>query len=155
MKASDIVKNPIALNCAIWYHDAVYNPLAKDNEEKSAEYAYNSLLKIKFGKRFAEKVKNLVLATKPGNYPLNDSDSRLLADIDLSIFGKSTNEFDIYEKNIRKEYQMIPDSRFKKGRIEILKSILQRPSVYYTDFFRKKYELSARKNLARSIENLR
>jgi len=52
----------------------------RDNEEKSADLAYKSLTDLG-NKNLAETVKNLVLCDKASNYPLNDNDSRLLADI--------------------------------------------------------------------------
>jgi predicted metal-dependent HD superfamily phosphohydrolase len=49
-------ENPAALEFAAWFHDIIYDPKAKDNEEKSAEYATNILNLIKIPSSIIEKV---------------------------------------------------------------------------------------------------
>jgi predicted metal-dependent HD superfamily phosphohydrolase len=39
-----------AIQLAAWFHDVIYDPRAKDNEEKSAEYAVASLSQFEIPK---------------------------------------------------------------------------------------------------------
>ena len=81
-------------------------------------------------------------------------DQKLIVDLDLAILGKSAEEFDAYEANIRKEYNDIPEDQFRKGRSDILETFLNKPAIYYTDYFMNKYQLTAVVNLRRSIGRL-
>lgn len=138
---------------ALWYHDAVYDTRAKDNEEKSAELVGEEFGKTKVNAQLVEKSKLLVLATKHQKSP-ETHDEKLLVDIDLSILGRPEKEFDEYERDIRSEYAWVPEEQFRQGRKRILQSFLDRSTIYSTDFFRNKYELKARENLKRSLAQL-
>src|SRR3989344_383367 len=152
--ARDLVQQLDLVEFAIWYHDAIYNPKAKDNEKQSAQLAYGICLAAKIPNDFANRTKDLILVTKHDAVP-QGIDARVLVDIDLSILGKKPEEFDEYERNIRKEYSLVPEEQFRQGRSAILQIFLSRDSIYLTDFFKGKYESQARANLQRSIEALR
>ena len=149
-----LAANPDALELALWYHDAIYDTRAKDNEERSAELALaaarNAALPDSFGKSMA----NLIAATKHTAIPA-DPDTRLLVDIDLAILGQPEDGFNEYERQIRREYEWVAEEAFVAGRSTILKSFLHRSAIYSTPFFRSKYEALARRNIARSLARLR
>ena len=94
------------------------------------------------------------MATKHSESP-TDPDVQLLVDIDLSILGQSEEKFDEYELQVRKEYEWVSEGAFVTGRSAILKSFLNRPTIYSTQFFRNKYEAQARRNIDRSLSRLR
>ena len=150
----ELVQQPDLVEFAIWYHDVIYDTKAKDNEEQSAQLAYAVCLDAKLPHDFANATKDLILATKHDAVP-QGIDARLLIDVDLSILGKPTLEFDEYEQNIRREYSWVPEDQFRQGRSQILQMFLDRDSIYLTDFFKGKYESQARENLQRSIDALR
>jgi predicted metal-dependent HD superfamily phosphohydrolase len=156
-QARHLVEHPNEVEMAIWYHDAIYDPESEQNEEKSAQLAQKVAKEIGLPDIFGRRVHDLVLVTKHEKIP-EGIDAKVLVDIDLSIFGRSEEEFDKYERNIRKEYQWCSDEEFKAGRADILQKFLNRqtrPAVYLTDFFREKYETQARKNLERSLAKLK
>lgn len=93
------------------------------------------------------------MATKHTTIPI-DPDIQFLVDIDLSSFGQSESKFDKNGQQIRKEYDWVPEDAFVAGRSAILKSFLDRPNIYATQFFRNKYETQARRNIARSLAQL-
>lgn len=136
-----------------WYHDIVCEPLASLNEENSAELfkvdAFNLRLKVEP----VEKVIRAIIATKH-IVPAVDINERAACDIDLTILGKAKDVFDNYERQIYREYDRLLPAQFCAGRLPIVKNIVSRPRIYLTDFFRDKYEVAARENLARSIERL-
>lgn len=152
--ARHLVQQPDLVELAIWYHDAIYDTQSKDNEEKSAQLAYDVCLSAQLSETFMKEVKDLILVTKHDVVP-RGIDARVLIDVDLSILGKSSEEFNKYERDIRKEYFWVPENQFKQGRSAILQMFLDRNSIYLTDFFNGKYESQARANLQRSIETLR
>ncbi len=154
--ARNLVESPDLIEFAIWYHDAIYNTRAKDNEEKSAQLAYNTCLQSKISEWFTTQVSELILATKHNSISLS-ANAKLLVDIDLSILGKGAEEFDEYERNIRREYNWVSEEEFRQGRSQILKMFLTRAdqnNLYLTPFFREKYENQAIINLRRSIEKI-
>lgn len=146
---ADEARAPDVVRLALWYHDAVYVPRKTDNEERSADL----VLALPIDAVVKRRAADLVLATKHTAVPA-DEETRLLMDIDLSILGRPAEEFDLYEKRIRKEYRWVPGPMFRSKRAQILKSFLDRPTIYGTDRFRAKYEAAARANLARSIAAL-
>ncbi len=148
-----LAKNADVVEAAIWFHDIIYDPRAKDNEEKSAALAQHVIKSAGLAEGFASSVATLILATKHAK-TADESDAALLVDVDLSILGQSTERFDEYERQIRSEYDWVPNDAFVAGRSSILKSFLERPSIYTTEFFREKYESKARENLMRSIKQL-
>jgi len=146
--------DPPALEMALWFHDAIYDPRAKDNEEESARLAEKHLLTAGAPTGFIESVRALVLATRHHDPSLH-RDAPIMVDIDLSILGKPRGRFDEYERQIRHEYDWVPEPAFRTGRSAILQAFLARPHLYATDLFRDKYEVLARENLAHSLHALR
>src|SRR5207253_2303756 len=89
-----LAKQPEALELALWFHDAVYDPKATDNEEQSAALAKRCLE----GARqpdLARTVAELVMATKLHGADA-DPDAALVVDMDLSILGQNETRFAEY-----------------------------------------------------------
>jgi len=152
-EVSEAAANPDAIEFALWFHDAVYDTKAYDNEERSAALARRVLRSAALSDSFGDLVAGLILATKHAAPPVALSE-QIVVDIDLSILGQSRARFDEYERQIRSEYSWVPSDAFANGRSAILSSILARPRIYSTEFFYCKYEETARGNLARSITTL-
>ncbi|MBI2047138.1 pantetheine-phosphate adenylyltransferase [Candidatus Pacearchaeota archaeon] len=149
--AKHLMNNPEAVETALWYHDAIYNTHAKDNEEKSAQLAAKRLSEASLTDSFAGNVNKLILATKHKEMP-KEKDAQYVVDIDLAALGKPEKKFDEDDKDIKEEYGWVSEEQFKQGRSAMLKNFLKRPSIYLTDFFKEKYEAKARKNLERALE---
>jgi len=151
--ASHLCHDILSVECAIWFHDAVYDSKAKDNEAQSAALALKWLQSVKVPDQFSKKVESLIMDTRHAAIPV-EIDSQIIVDVDLSILGQSENVFDEYERNIRKEYAWVPDDQFRAGRKAVLEGFLRRATIYSTGYFKRKYEESARRNLERSIARL-
>lgn len=143
---------------ALYYHDAIYDPKAPDNEEKSAE-----LLKDEAAAYLAKAdltfAYDVIIGTKThelvGDWePDRRHDMALFLDMDLSILAAPVDVFDQYERDVRAEYAHVPKEAFAAGRVAILKRFLSREHIYYTETCREKWERRARDNLARSISAL-
>jgi len=145
--------SPDAVELALWYHDAIYDTKARDNEERSAALMEEMVRNASLPDSFGQSVANLITATKHTLAP-TDPDVRLLVDVDLSILGQSEGKFDEYERQVRKEYEWVAADAFVAGRSAILKSFLDRPTIYSTQFFHNKYEAQAQRNLVRSLAQL-
>lgn len=139
------------IEVAIWFHDAVYDPQAHPgtNEQESAELfsrSHDSNLGIS-----SATVESMILATRDHKIPTWDVSLKDLIpyflDIDLSILGKDDGEYDLYAKQIRDEYAFVPLLIYRDERMKILKNLYARPSIYFTDHFRTKYEKRARENI--------
>ncbi len=146
-------EKPDEVEIALWFHDAIYNPLANDNERQSAEWAAQFLNDNGFGQCGASRVYELIIATIHDTAPVNP-DTRLLVDIDLSILGADARTYQEFEQNIRREYRWVPSLLFKKARRKILQSFLDRPSIYSTVQFQVAFGELARANILAAIVNL-
>ena len=141
----------ISLTQAIFLHDYIYNPLEKNNEERSIQAAIDEDFVDSGCKRFQD----LILATKH-TQPANSPMEALIADLDLSILGTFDDEIWVqYNHNIRKEYEMVPLKDYVKGRIEVLERFLNREQIFQTDSFYDMFEAQARRNIAKEIDFLK
>ena len=151
--ASGRAQSPGAVALALFYHDAIYDTHARDNEEKSAELARQVLAGAGAGESIHSYVTDLILVTRHAAMPESD-DQMLLVDIDLSILGATQERFDEYERQVRQEYSWVDDAIFRSVRSKILLEFLARPTIYSTTTFRNRLEHPARENLKRSIAAL-
>ena len=149
----DLIDNPVAVEFAIWFHDAIYRPFSKTNEEDSADWAVEFLVSNDAGEALTTEVSRLILATKH-NVPLQSNDESLLVDIDLTILGSEPEIYAQFEDNIRFEYRNVPGMIFRKKRAQLLRAFMERESIYGNQRFRDLYESQARKNLRHAVEIL-
>ena len=153
--ARPVCRDQIAVELALWCHDAVYDPRAKDNEKRSAAIARSAAVEMGLGESVAAETEALVLATTHGENEGERgtwaTDIRVVLDVDLAILGRPPREFAAYEAGIRAEYSFLPDQDYRKGRRQVLESFLRRPLIYRTELFRERYERQARSNIQESL----
>ena len=140
------------LKLAIWYHDIVYDLNAKDNEENSAQLLKEWMTNFQLPLEKIKKATDIIIATKHNSIP-DSYDAKLMLDIDIANFGDA-EKFAEASKSIRREYCFVPDDVFARGRLNILQSFLDRPSIYLTEVFQKRYEKTAREYLQTAINVL-
>ena len=99
-----------------------------------------------------EKVGHLVRLTSHRSFP-DDPDTRVLLDVDLAILGSAPARFAYYQRAIREEYRWVPEPLYRSRRTALLRSFLDRPSVYLTLWFRDRLERRARQNLSRAVQD--
>lgn len=139
---------------AAWFHDAIYNPRAPDNEERSAAYATGILQQWEQSQSRIGNVRRLILLTKDHRPASNDGDGQVLVDADLAILGAPPAAYARYAAAIRREYSWVSDSNYASGRVTILERFLHRPYIYFTPPMRREREQRARANLNAEIERL-
>jgi predicted metal-dependent HD superfamily phosphohydrolase len=145
---------PHAVALALWYHDAVYWPWRKDNEQRSAEQAARFLRRMPCTQGLEAPVRTLVMATCH-HAPAPTPDAQWLVDIDLAILGQPPGTYARFEQEVRREYRFAPWPRYVEGRCAVLQSFLARPRIYATDWFHQRLEAQARHNMQAAIESLR
>lgn len=143
-------ERPGEVALALWFHDAIYDVHAHDNEARSADWARQALLEAGADRAAAERVHALVMATRHDAVP-EGRDAELLIDIDLSILGAERTRFDEYERQVHAEYAFVPDEIRLPRRRAILQRFLDRQAIYATPQMHAQLEARARANLQRSI----
>jgi predicted metal-dependent HD superfamily phosphohydrolase len=144
---------PDEVELALWFHDAVYDPHASDNEERSAAWASDSLEAAGIDRAVRGRVHDLILATKH-NAPPTAGDAEVIVDIDLSILGRDPDTFSAYDGAIAKEYAWVPWEQYRAGRTAVLDGFLRRAAIFRTEFFRERFEDRARRNILAAIRML-
>lgn len=148
-----VAEYPAEVEMALWFHDAVYEIRARDNESRSAAWAMRALADAGVGAGACTRVHALVMATRHAVLP-EGIDQRLLVDVDLAILGANPERFDEYEAEVRQEYAWVPRPLFRARRREILEGFLARVSIYSTPAIQAEREAAARDNLRRAVARL-
>ncbi|HRK66910.1 MAG TPA: hypothetical protein PKY73_05105 [Hyphomonas sp.] len=149
---------PVPVLWALYFHDAIYDPTEKDNEEQSAilmeREAKDHLPADDIA--FAATIVRATAAHKVPDGMSQDAaaDTALFLDLDLSILGAPTHIYDRYETDIRKEYAFVPEEAFRAGRGAILKGFLARERLYLTDIAHSEWDALARENMKRAVAAL-
>lgn len=147
------LEHPHEVELALWFHDAVYNPLSKNNELESANWAVSFLSENQAPIDAIQRVQALIMATVH-DAPALSKDASLLIDIDLAILGAQPQAYEAFEKAVRNEYRLVPGFIYRKKRAEILRQFLGRERIYQNEPFTSQLEALARINLTQAISNL-
>jgi predicted metal-dependent HD superfamily phosphohydrolase len=148
-----MAEEPHAIEMALWFHDAVYDPRSTTNEADSADLAADCLTGAALAPAVIDRVHQLILSTK-SHRSESLGDEALMIDIDLSILGRPFARFWEYEYSIASEYSWVPAATYAYKRSEILAAFLARPVIFLIPSFRQRYEASARTNLKAAIQRL-
>jgi len=151
---SDEILNKTAFYFAIFYHDLIYDTTRNDNEVRSAACASSDLQKLHIDNYILRDTTGLILATKSHDAH-HSLDINMFIDIDLAILGFPTEQYEMYMKNIRKEYSLCNDAEYKKGRIDVLQHFSDMQYIYKTEFFQNRFEQRARNNIRFELDSLR
>jgi predicted metal-dependent HD superfamily phosphohydrolase len=144
-----------SVELALWYHDAVYEPCAKDNEARSAAWLLADARSLGLNGAPSEMGARLVEATQHGSSSPSDEASDLVCDIDLAILGRDPLRFMEFEYGVGEEYASVPSWLFRLRRGRFLASLLGSHAIYRSDHFRHRYEVSARVNLRALLDSPR
>ncbi len=145
--------NAPVLEAALWFHDAVYDPRAADNELRSAALARDFLMRAKVSAPEIDRIEQLILATRTHESD-GSADNALLLDLDLSVLGAPPADYSRYAQAIRQEYAWVPEPEYRHKRAEVLRHFLKRSKLFLTPPFQRLYEAQARHNLTTEIAQL-
>jgi predicted metal-dependent HD superfamily phosphohydrolase len=149
---SALAERGAEIEAAIWFHDAIYDTHAHDNEERSARLVEGRLTSAGVATEAVGRIAAYVRATK--DHITDSADGKLMIDIDLSILGEVPEVFMRFEEEIRREYSWVDDAAYVAGRAAVLRHFSDRPFIYGTRLFRDRYEALARENIGASLRRL-
>jgi predicted metal-dependent HD superfamily phosphohydrolase len=143
-----------AVVAAAFFHDAVYDATAGDNEEQSARMARRVLVGLGWDEARAEGVAELVRATA-AHEATDERDRAVLLDADLAVLGSEPAAYQAYVTGVRAEYGHVPDDDWRRGRSAVLQRFLTAPQLYSTVTGRTRWEARARANVTAELAGLR
>ncbi len=150
---SHLAERPAEIEIALWFHDAVYKPLSRVNEERCATMAGVWLASNNAPQDVRLRVESMITRTRHDSAPAT-TDEALMLDIDLAILGSDAADYDAYSAAVRSEYRLLPERYYNKQRAQVLSRFVNRPLIYWTPRFQESRETRARENLAREISEL-
>jgi predicted metal-dependent HD superfamily phosphohydrolase len=166
--AGAALPDPCAVVLAAFFHDAVYDARASDNEASSAALAGRVLDELRVDPARIAEVERLVLATahlavpsppsldlagRPGGEPAPDVAAWILLDADLAILGAEPSVYEAYVNGVRHEYAHLDDEQWAAGRRAVLRLFLDREAIYLT-LPMHEHERRARANLTAELATL-
>lgn len=149
------IHDPDAVELALWFHDAVYDPRAAagENEAASARYFRKEFEALAGRLIDIDTVDRLIRATAHAS-ETDDPDAALVTDLDLAILGADPIRYDVYAADIRREYAHVPETDYRHGRARVLRTFLARKAIYRTRSLGQVLEKPARANLERELDTL-
>lgn len=136
---------------AAWFHDAVYKPWRKNNEQQSAVLAVKTLSEMGWPIEVATEVGDAIMATYHLSPEETSNQWAPFVDADSAILGAPWADFESYAHQIREEYRIYPTLLYRKGRIKVLRSFLERDRIYQCQEFHQKFEEQAQENLQKEL----
>lgn len=113
------IKDKTILALAAFFHDAIYDPRRKDNEERSVEFFRKCISSGGCNEENAEAICQIILDTK--THIPSSTLSEVFCDLDLYGLRHGNAERILTDEfNIFKEFQFYDYSDYKKGRIAFL-----------------------------------
>ncbi|HMJ16077.1 MAG TPA: hypothetical protein VK524_31895 [Polyangiaceae bacterium] len=147
-----LAERPEEVELALWFHDAIYDPRAPDNELRSAGLARSALSGLGVPSEAVGRVWQHIEATQ--HHQASNCDSALVVDLDLTILGAAPHAFARFEQQIRVEYAHVQETVFRAGRARVLESFSSRSEIFRAVPIRELLETRARANLERRIQEL-
>jgi predicted metal-dependent HD superfamily phosphohydrolase len=153
------VANRDAIELAIWYHDAIYDPGATDNEARSADLLIAEMHGLAC-LSLVSVAERMIRATAGHELPPDLSetsriDTAIFLDLDMAVLGAEPAAYDLYEAGIAAEYIPVHGlNDFRAGRAGFLRGMLGRKRLFQTEHFHHRLDAAARVNLRRGLQRL-
>jgi predicted metal-dependent HD superfamily phosphohydrolase len=139
---------------ALLWHDAVYVPGDKRNEQLSAELLRSLgpvMGQVPRADHVIEHACQAILATKTHETTINNPVDQVVIDIDLSILGADGPVYDDYVRAIREEYSFVSDEAWRVGRLGFLEGLRKREYLFNTRWAIERFERQAWENIYREL----
>lgn len=138
---------------AAWFHDAVYDATAADNEARSAVLAKVVLTGLRLSDDHVAEVVRLVALTTTHLPQDGDANGVVLCDADLAVLAGEPKAYRRYADAVREEFGHLDDVTYRRGRVDVLRGLLDREALFRTEPGRT-WEPSARANVTAELEQL-
>lgn len=135
-----------SMELAVWFVYYVLEPDAEDNIEQSASACSKFIEEARASG--CEQAPTLIRALKNSV----SEEEQLLEDLTLSPFSCEAEQYHRYATLSRREFSYW--TAYTVQRIQLLASLLARPTVYHTALFQEKFESQARANMRRELEQI-
>jgi predicted metal-dependent HD superfamily phosphohydrolase len=143
-----------SIELAIWYHDAIYDPFSKSNEQDAADFMRRAATDLGVAADVIESAARLILITA-NHHQASAPDEQIIADIDLSILASPAPAYDRYARAIREEYKEVDEPTYRLARKAFLRSLLDPPSIFHTPWAHtRKYDQRAKANITQELATL-
>ncbi|UVJ39095.1 DUF4031 domain-containing protein [Arthrobacter sp. CJ23] len=156
LEALDLLTEPALparrVTLAAWFHDAVYEGVAGQDEEDSARLAEEKLSAAGLPAEDVAEVARLVRLTAKHNPEPHDAAGALLCDADLSVLGGEPDEYARYLAAVRQDYAHVSDDDFAKGRAAVVRHLLALDPLFHGERAKELWLDAARRNLAAELE---
>lgn len=149
--------NAAAVRLALFFHDAIYDPLAAPgaNEAASAALAWRELALLGVSTGRAGAASAAIVATADHRLPPDRSPTTaVVLDADLAILAAEPARYEAYATGVRAEYAHVDDEGWRTGRAAVLAAFLDRPVIFVTAPMHAS-EHRARANLSAELSRLR
>ena len=153
--ATGALVNSTLVNFAVFFHDAIYDPRAKDNEARSAQL-WRDFCAIASGSSLSPSdVQTVAVYIERTARHLDGPASGDLAyflDADLAVLGWQPPAYAEYARAVRLEYAHVPSAEFATKRAAVLSHFAAAPTLYFGPL--READARARANLAAEIQRL-
>ncbi len=151
LEALDLLSEPTApsrsVTLAAWFHDAVYEGIAGQDEEQSARLAEDRLAVAGLPGPVIDDVARLVRLTSTHSPEPGDHAGALLCDADLSILGAEPEAYARYLAAVREDYAHVSDADFAAGRASVVRQLLALDPLFHSERAKSLWLDAARRNL--------
>ena len=147
-RVAERLAQPDAVEVALWFHDAILEPGAADNERRSAQLFVDCAQGASAALR--QRVVRLILATAHSASIAFD-DRAYIVDIDLAGLAEPWDEFIRKGELLRREAVFQRDDAYYRNQVTFLGRLLSRRWIFATEYFRRNHEAAARSNLERLL----
>ncbi len=147
-----------AVIAAAFYHDAVYDPQASDNELASARLACDVLKRCGWDAGRADAVANMIEATAGHTdssiVDAADLSTAVLLAADLAVLAADPAGYNTYVNGIRVEYSHVAEPDWVIGRSAVLHRFIDRDRIFPEALALEEWEARARANIAAELAAL-
>ena len=151
LEALDLLSEPAlparSVTLAAWFHDAVYEGIAGQDEEQSARLAEDCLATAGLPGPVIDEVARLVRLTSTHSPGPGDHAGALLCDADLSILGAEPAAYARYLAAVREDYSHVSDADFAAGRAAVVRQLLALDPLFHSERAKTLWLDAARRNL--------
>jgi len=138
----------------VFFHDAIYEPTAKDNEERSAQLWRSFAAEAALPPADVEPVAAWIEHSKSHLKANATGDLAHFLDADIAVLGKPPAAYAEYARQVRLEYCHVGEAAFPGARAAAMKTFATAERLYFTDQAQAELGEQARNNLTSEVERL-